>query len=198
MNHNYLHHIDQSGLDALNGLIGNSMPTLYSASLHVALENGRVSVKAYDVSIPASGSWVIVENDCEGYIEWIDCFAMSVTRAKDPHKLTTRQSEGSVVTEFPCGVVSLPCGIVTSVHVFEYREMAHDHDVRYDSALMFTFENGARFALEREDSIVGLMQLKFGADEIADLERDYKIRAHLLPPSNNRLKLAARGRSVAE
>src|SRR5258705_772559 len=116
MNHNYLHQIDQAGLDALNGLIGNSMSILYSASLHVGIENGRVSVKAYDVSIPANGSWVIVENDCEGYMEWIDCFTMSVTRAKDPHKLKTSQSEGSVVTEFPCGVVNLPCGIVTSVY----------------------------------------------------------------------------------
>jgi hypothetical protein len=181
MRQHYIHQIDQSGLDALNGLIGNSMPTLYSASLHVRVDNGRPSVKAYDVSIrSASGSWVIVTNDWEGNIEWIDCFAMSVTTAKDPYKVKVSQSGQTVTTEFPCGIVELPGGLVTSVSVYEHRETAHDREVRYDSALVFCFENGTRFALEREDSIAGLMQLKLTADEIGDLDRDYGIRARLL------------------
>jgi len=180
MRDNYIHLIDQTGLDALKGLIGESMMMLYSASLHVTVVDGRPHVKAYDVSIgSATGPWVIIQNDWEGYIEWIDCFAMSVTTAQDPHNLKISRSGHKVTIEGPWAEVQLWGGRLTSLDVFEHREIANGHEVLYDCALVFTFQNGRRFALEREDSIVGLMQLRFGADEVNDIERTYSRRVHL-------------------
>ncbi len=121
----------------------------------------------------------IVQNDWEGYIEWIDCFAMSVTMARDPYQLEISQSGHKVTIEEPRAEVELWDGLVASVDVLEYREIANDHEVHYDCALVFTFNNGRRFALEREDSIVARMHLKCDADEISDLQRTYSRRVLL-------------------
>ncbi len=59
MRDKYTHLIDQSGLDALRGLVGKSMAKLYSASLQVMIVDDRPHLKAHDVSIrSATGPWV--------------------------------------------------------------------------------------------------------------------------------------------
>ncbi len=167
--------LDEESIDALSLLLGSKIQVLWSPSCEIEAGSSVITVES--ISIPVKrdigqNGFVIVRND------WSD----TPVKALDYYFLSVRvDSVPRLIAYSPRKLdhLSLHLGAeaqVTKIEILEDSETAEQESVRYDAGLVITRCDGLRFAIVRQNSILGWLQIAHTESEIAQLTADLTVR----------------------
>jgi hypothetical protein len=172
--------IDQTGIDALRQLLGRRLNVLFSSALSVHVTAGTTVIRAPHVSLAAAaGSWVIIDNDWSATRdENIDYHMLAVRPSAAPRDIRVGTAEFPDAVAYPHSSVTLEylSSSLTAIGIHTHEIRRPPESVIYDRAVVFRYQDGGGFALEPQDSISGLLEVKSHPTDIRAVEGRYPCR----------------------
>ena len=178
----FIRHLDEASLEAIDALRASNIQTLMSPDCDATAGSAVITVGA--VSIPLqSGRFFILENDwADTPKEWIDYFMLTARTASEPHTVTFVPESGSGTAAYRADHMMLRLGAsmgIERIDVFCAEEDGTNESVSYDAGIRVVRQDGTSFAIVREMSITGFLQIAHTEQDVAELTAGLHVRRTL-------------------
>ena len=171
--------IDHDSEKALESLVGCEVQELLSKSANI--EVGQSVLQVVSVSIQLSKKrFLVIESDWEDTAqEYLDYHCLSVRTAGSPKdiKYNPKPQKGGANYQFDHVHLALGASApVAKIELLESREVGVAESVTYDAGLVITRSDGLRFAIVREESILGALHIAHVPQDIERLVHGLHVR----------------------
>ena len=165
---NFIQYLDTSSERALRSAVGKGVGFLFPEAW---LDVNREGILVSSVSISLGHkSYLIVENDwADTPIDYLDYYLFSASLSDKPKDIKVTEDSGPGWLHHHVSTIhTWSPTIIDKVSIYEFSESTEEESVRYDSAILFNYENG-QILLTADQSISGNIEVNHKPEVINEI-----------------------------
>jgi len=176
---NFVQQFSQESKSALSLCVGRPIQSVLAPSCDLSIGSSIVTTQSVSIRI-GDREFLVLKNDwADTPLEYHNYYFFEASISDRPDDIKVNVQKSAPCWSYEMDHFCLRLGAQSEISTIEVLEDRYDgktESVQYDAGLIFSLANGNRFAITREESISGFMELSHTTESIREHEEALTVR----------------------